>query len=409
MNRISDIAHIRALFPALNQKINGYNLVYLDNAATSHKPISVINRVNSMNSYINSNIHRAVHTISGQATELYERSREIIREFINASSTKEIIFTSGATASINLVANSFCLKHLGEGDSIVISAAEHHSNIVPWQFACDRVGADLKVVPILDDGNLDLIALKSMIDHTVKLVAISHISNVLGVINPIKEIVDFCHTKGVKVLIDGAQGVVHSKVDVRNLDCDFYLFSGHKLYGPTGTGVLYGKEEILNEMPPWMGGGDMVGTVSFTKTTYADLPLKFEAGTPNFIGQAALADAIEFINGLNLEDLHNNELSIVNYMYEELSKIDGLTIFGNSSNKIPLFSFYVEGTNPSDIAMILDKLGVAVRSGQMCCEPLMNRYGVSSMVRASFAVYNTIEEAEYFIKSLKRAVTMLSM
>ncbi len=407
MNKISDTSNIRELFPALNQKINGYNLVYLDNAATAHKPISVIDRINSMNSYVNSNIHRAVHTISGQATELYERSREIIRDYINANSTKEIIFTSGATASINLVAFSFCSKYLNKGDSIIVSAAEHHSNIVPWQLACNRVGAHLKVVPIFDNGEIDLKSLELMLDSTVKLVAISHISNVLGIVNPIKEIVNICHLKGVKILVDGAQGIVHSNVDVRSLDCDFYLFSGHKLYGPTGTGVLYGKEDLLNDMPPWMGGGDMVGTVSFEETTYADLPLKYEAGTPNFIGQSALAEAIEFVKGLDKEAIHVRELSIIEYMLDQLSKIEGLTIYGNTTNKIPLFSFSIEGTNPSDIAMILDKLGIAVRSGQMCCEPLMNRYGVNSMLRASFAVYNTIDEAEYFIKSLKRVINML--
>lgn len=408
MNKISDIETIRSLFPALEQTVNSRKLVYLDNGATAQKPKQVIDMVSLMNSGVNGNIHRAVHELSSKTTELYEESREVTRKFINAAHREEIIFTSGTTASINLVAASFGGKYLKKGDSVLISESEHHSNIVPWQMICQNKEANLKVIPVDENGNWRIDMLDNLLDNSVKIVSVSHISNVLGLINPVEELISKAHAKGIPVLIDGAQSIVHIETDVRKLDCDFYVFSGHKLYGPTGTGVLYGKREILDSMPPWMGGGDMVETVTFEKTTYAPLPLKFEAGTPNFIGAAAMAEAIRFVESIDRKFLDKMEQSIVDYMTEELLKIEGLRLYGKGDKKISLFSFTVNGAHPSDLAMIMDKMGVALRSGQMCAEPLMRRFGVEAMLRASFAAYNTIEEAEYFIASLKRAIKMLS-
>lgn len=408
MNKISDIETIRSLFPALEQTVNSRKLVYLDNGATAQKPKQVIDMVNLMNSGVNGNIHRAVHELSSKTTELYEESREVTRKFINAAHREEIIFTSGTTASINLVAASFGGKYLGKGDSVLVSESEHHSNIVPWQLICQNNEASLKVIPVDENGNWRMDMFDNLLDSSVKIVSVSHISNVLGLINPVEELILKAHAKGIPVLIDGAQSIVHIETDVRKLDCDFYVFSGHKLYGPTGTGVLYGKREILDSMPPWMGGGDMVETVTFEKTTYAPLPLKFEAGTPNFIGAAAMAEAIRFVESIDRKFLDKMEQSIVDYMTEELLKIEGLRLYGKGDKKISLFSFTVNGAHPSDLAMIMDKMGVALRSGQMCAEPLMRRFGVEAMLRASFAAYNTIEEAEYFIASLKRAIKMLS-
>jgi cysteine desulfurase/selenocysteine lyase len=408
MNKIADINQIRSLFPALEQSVNSKTLVYLDNGATSQKPKQVIDLVNMMNSGVNGNIHRAVHELSSKTTELYEDSREAIRQFINAAHRDEIIFTSGTTASINLVAASYGGKYLRKGDSVLVSEAEHHSNIVPWQLICESKEANLRVLPVDENGNWRMDMLDNLLDRSVKIVSVSHVSNVLGLINPVEELIFKAHAKGIPVLIDGAQSIVHIETDVRKLDCDFYVFSGHKLYGPTGTGILYGKREILDSMPPWMGGGDMVETVTFEKTTYAPLPLKFEAGTPNFIGAAAMLEAIRFVESIDKKFLENTERSIVEYMTEELLKIEGLRLYGMGESRISLFSFTVSGAHPSDLAMIMDKMGVALRSGQMCAEPLMKRYGVESMLRASFAAYNTIEEAKYFITSLKRAIKMLS-
>jgi cysteine desulfurase/selenocysteine lyase len=408
MNKIADINQIRSFFPALEQSVNSKTLVYLDNGATAQKPKQVIDLVNMMNSGINGNIHRAVHELSSKTTELYEDSREAIRQFINAAQKEEIIFTSGTTASINLVAASYGGKYLRKGDSVLVSEAEHHSNIVPWQLICESKEANLRVLPVDENGNWRMDMLDNLLDSSVKIVSVSHVSNVLGLINPVEELIFKAHAKGIPVLIDGAQSIVHIETDVRKLDCDFYVFSGHKLYGPTGTGVLYGKREILDSMPPWMGGGDMVETVTFEKTTYAPLPLKFEAGTPNFIGAAAMLEAIRFVESIDKKFLENTERSIVEYMTEELLKIEGLRLYGAGENRISLFSFTVNGAHPSDLAMIMDKMGVALRSGQMCAEPLMRRYGVESMLRASFAAYNTIDEAEYLITSLKRAIKMLS-
>jgi len=408
MNKIADINQIRSLFPALEQSVNSKTLVYLDNGATSQKPKQVIDLVNRMNSGVNGNIHRAVHELSSQTTELYEDSREAVRQFINAAQKEEIIFTSGTTASINLVAASYGGKYLRKGDSVLVSEAEHHSNIVPWQLICESKEANLRVLPVDENGNWRMDMLDNLLDSSVKIVSVSHVSNVLGLINPVEELISRAHAKGIPVMVDGAQSIVHIETDVRKLDCDFYAFSGHKLYGPTGTGVLYGKREILDSIPPWMGGGDMVDTVTFEKTTYAPLPLKFEAGTPNFIGAAAMLEAIRFVESIDKKFLENSERSIVEYMIEELLKIEGLRLYGVGESRISLFSFTVNGAHPSDLAMIMDKMGVALRSGQMCAEPLMKRYGVESMLRASFAAYNTIDEAEYFIASLKRAIKMLS-
>lgn len=409
MNKI--LEDIRTAVPALSQQVYGKPLVYLDNAATSQKPVQVIELVNMMNSGLNGNVHRAMHYLSEQATMLYEQARERVRQHINAPERENIIFTSGATAAINLVASSFCYRFLKNGDSVVIAGDSHHSNIVPWQIACERAGAKLKVVPVDENGRLEIERVDSLVDARTRLVAVTHISNVLGIVNDIGQITEMAHARGAKVLVDGAQGIVHAKVDVQDMDCDFYAFSGHKVYGETGSGVLYGKSDLLNQMPPYMGGGEMVETVTYEKTTYAPLPLKFEAGTPNFIAAASLAPALDFADALVSGEwgraVKEEEAAILAYLPDALREIEGLTLYGTSGQKIPLFSFNVDGCNSSDIAQMLDKLGIAVRSGQMCSEPLMNRYGVTGMVRASFAPYNTLEEAVYLADSLKRVVKML--
>lgn len=419
MYSMRSIEDIRSQFPALQQKVYGKPLVYLDNGATSQKPQCVIDLVDKMHNGANANVHRAMHKLSDDATALYEGAREKVREFINAPARENIIFTSGTTASINLVASSYCRRFLKEGDQVIVSSDSHHSNIVPWQMACEAAGALLKVIPVLDSGEWDMDAFRSMELDKVKIIAVEHISNVLGIVNPIKEVINLAHAKGVPVLVDGAQGIVHAKVDVQELDCDFYVFSGHKIYATTGSGVLYGKRELLESMPPYMGGGDMVDTVTFEKTTYAPLPLKFEAGTPNFIAQASLAPALEFAQNLRKDGIAKvieaEEEKIIAYLREELLKIDGCRVYGDpageedklSGRKIPLFSFTIEGCFPSDLAQLLDKMGVAVRTGLMCCEPLMTRFGVTSMVRVSFLPYNTLQEAEHFMASLHRAVRML--
>jgi cysteine desulfurase/selenocysteine lyase len=404
---IDRIEELRGQFPALGQKVNGKNLIYFDNGATAQKPFCVSDLVNKMNTGVNGNIHRAVHELSARSTELYETAREEIRSFINAGKREEIIFTSGTTASLNLVASSFGEKFLGAGDTVLITESEHHSNIVPWQLICERKGANLKVIPLDETGKWEMDALLKLLESDVKIVSVTHISNVLGLINPVGELIKIAHERGIPVMVDGAQGIVHSKVDVQEMDCDFYAFSGHKLFGPTGTGVLYGKSKLLEQMPPWMGGGDMVNTVTFEKTTYADLPLKFEAGTPNFIGAAGLGEAVKFVRNISGPFVQSHEKQLVNFMNEGLSSIEGLRIYGVGENKIPLFSFSVEGVHPTDLAMLLDKMGIAVRSGMMCAEPLIRRFNQSGMLRASLAVYNTIEEAEYFLTSLRRAIEML--
>ena len=405
------LQEIRDMFPALSRKVYGKDLVYLDNAATSQRPQAVIDLWNEITSHSNANIHRAVHRLADEATQAYEGARDAVREFINAEFREEVIMTSGTTASINLVAFSFGEAFVSEGDEVIVSAVEHHSNIVPWQLMCERKGAVLKVLPVDDDGHLMVEKLSGLLTDRTKIVAISHISNVLGIINPVKDIINICHSKGVPVLVDGAQGIVHCKVDVQDLDCDFYAFSGHKLYAATGTGVLYGKKKWLDAMPPYMGGGEMVGTVTFEKTTYAPLPMKFEAGTQNFASAATLKPAIDVANKLNDNKLIENLDSIRDYLLDYFRKDERIRLYGvprgTNEEKIPLFSFSVKGVHHEDLALILDKMGVAVRSGQMCAEPLMDRFGVTGMLRVSFAPYNTLEEAEYFVKCLNKAIDML--
>lgn len=408
MNTIEDI---RGLFPALEQKMYGKSLVYLDNAATSQKPAEVIDLINRMNSGVNANVHRAMYYLADETTVLYEAARDRVKEFINAPDRDNIIYTSGTTAAINLVADCFCRRFLKAGDVVIVTEDSHHSNIVPWQFACEKAGAFLRVLPVKDNGEWEVKALFDLIDDRVKMIAAPHISNVLGIVNPVEELIKLAHGYEIPVLIDGAQGIVHERVDVQALDCDFYAFSAHKIYGATGVGVLYGKTKWLEQMPPYMGGGDMVGTVTFEKTTYASLPLKYEAGTPNFIGAASLRPALDFAAAIRDGEIgkivYKEEQSIIDYMNRELSAIAGVIRYGVADRKIPLFSFNVHGCHASDLAQIMDKMGVAVRTGLMCAEPLMTRFGVTSMVRASFAPYNTLAEAEYFIQSLKRAVAML--
>ena len=394
--------NIRDLFPALDQKVYGKPLVYLDNAATAQRPNSVVELHARLARSSNANIHRAVHKLASDATEAYENTREYVRGFLNAKSKSEIVFTSGATASLNLVAFSFGEAFIGKGDEVIVSVAEHHSNIVPWQMLCLRKGASLKVLDIDENGRLSPEALEKLISERTKIVAISHISNVLGLINPVRELCAVCHKFGVPVLIDGAQGIVHGKVDVQEIGCDFYAFSGHKIYAATGTGVLYGRQELLEAMPPFMGGGEMIKSVSFSGTTYANSPTKFEAGTQNINAVPTLVPAIEFAKA------YETDPAITEYVYRKLTEDKRITLYGTGlEHKIPLFSFAVKGAHHEDLALILDKMGIAVRSGQMCAEPLMDRLGVTGLLRASFAPYNTLEEAEYFIECLNKAIDML--
>jgi cysteine desulfurase/selenocysteine lyase len=406
-----NINEIRHLFPTLSRKVYGKDLVYFDNAATSQRVKGVLDEWNRISSESNANIHRAVHRLADEATQAYEQARDSVKDFLNASSREEIIFTSGTTAAINLVAFCFGEAYVREGDEVVVTEAEHHSNIVPWQMMCQRKKAVLKVLPVDDSGHLVVEKLDEILTERTRILAVTHISNVLGLINPVKEIIEKCHERGVKVLVDGAQGAVHSRIDVQDLDCDFYVFSGHKLYAATGTGVLYGRKELLEDMPPYMGGGEMVGTVRFTGTTYAPLPMKYEAGTQNFASAATLKPAIEFVKSLSDNELLKYNDKVRDYLLEELTKDERITLYGvprgTSEEKIPLFSFTVKGVHHEDLALILDKMGIAVRSGQMCAEPLMDRFGVTGMIRVSLAPYNTMEEAEYFVKCLDRAINML--
>ena len=405
------VNEIRSLFPVLARKVHGKNLVYFDNAATSQRPQSVIDEWNRISAYSNANIHRAVHCLADEATQAYECARDAVKDFLNAGSREEIVFTSGTTQSVNLVAFCFGEAFIKEGDEVIVTEAEHHSNIVPWQMMCSRKGAVLKVLPVDDSGHLMLERLDELITGRTRILAVTHISNVLGIINPVKEIIEICHSKGVAVLVDGAQGAVHCKVDVQEMDCDFYVFSGHKLYAATGTGVLYGKRKWLDAMPPYMGGGEMVGTVDFTGTTYAPLPMKYEAGTQNFASAATLKPAIELINLLSDSELIDYNDTIRDYLLDVFIADSRIRLFGvpcgTNDEKIPLFSFVVDGVHHEDLALILDKMGIAVRSGQMCAEPLMGRFGVTGMLRVSLAPYNTMEEAEYFIKCLNKAIDML--
>ena len=401
---------LRKEFPILSRKVNGRDLVYFDNAATSQRPRSVIEEWNRLTSYSNANIHRAVHTMAEECTEAYEQARDAVRAYINAASREEIIFTSGATASINLVAYTFGERFVSEGDEIIVAECEHHSDMVPWYMLCRRKNAKLVKLPVDDNGRLDTEILKSMIGERTRLVAVAHVSNVLGIVNPVEEIVRIAHSKNVPVLVDGAQGIVHCEVDVRKLDCDFYAFSGHKMYAATGTGVLYGKRRWLEQLPPFMGGGEMIASVSFKDVKFADIPMRYEAGTQNFASSATLKQACDLLNLLKDKELNQNFEQICLSMQNCLKNFDGLKIYGNAevgSDRAPLWSFTVEGVHHEDLAILLDKMGVAVRSGQMCAEPLMERFGVSGMLRVSLAPYNTIDEVEYFGEALDRAVGML--
>ena len=405
------LTEIRNLFPALSRKVYGKDLVYLDNAATSQRPQMVLDKWLDISAYSNANIHRAVHRLADEATQAYEQARDSVREYLNAAEREEIVFTSGTTAAINLVAFSFGEAFVNEGDEVIVTEAEHHSNIVPWQLMCQRKKAVLKVLPVDENGYLMVEKMDDLLTSRTKILAVTHISNVLGIINPIEDIILKCHSKGVPVLVDGAQGIVHCPVDVQKLDCDFYVFSGHKIYTATGTGVLYGKRRWLDAMPPYMGGGEMVGNVSFNETTYAPLPLKFEAGTQNFAAVATWIPALELAKQLINKELDKNNTEVRDFILNALLSDSRIKLYGvprgTNEDKIALFSFTVQGVHHEDLALILDKMGVAVRSGQMCAEPLMDRMGVTGMLRASFASYNTMQEAEYFIKCLNKAITML--
>ena len=402
-----DIAGIRKDFPILDQQVNGRKLVYFDSGATAQKPLSVIECTDDLMRKYNANIHRGVHHLSGVMTEMYEQARESVREFIGAEYREEVIFTSGATASLNLVAYAWSEKYLKEGDNIVVSEMEHHSNIVPWQLACERKGAELRVLPFDESGALRIEMLDKLVDSRTKMVAVTEASNTLGTCPDLKPIIDKAHSVGAVVMVDGCQGIVHGGGRVAERGYDFYAFSGHKLYGPTGIGVLYGRKELLEAMPPFMGGGDMVDKVTFAKTTYAPLPLKYEAGTSNFIGAVGLAKAIDYVNSIGVETIEHHEREILNYMTERLSKIEGLRIYGTTENKCPIVSFTIEGTHPYDVGMILDKLGVAIRTGHHCAEPVMTHFGVTGMCRASIGMYNTLEEVDVLVAGIERAVRML--
>lgn len=402
-----DVEQIRRAFPILQREVYGRPLIYLDSGATAQKPAVVIDAVDRLHRELNANIHRGVHYLSEQATELYEEARGEVARFIGANEKEEIIFTAGATASINLVAYAWSESFLRAGDNILISELEHHSNIVPWQLAAERKGAEIRVLPFDDEGRLMIEKLPALIDEKTKLVAVAEASNTLGTRPNLKPIIEAAHRVGAVVMVDGCQGVVHGKTDVAALDCDFYAFSGHKLYGPTGVGVLYGKRALLEAMPPFMGGGDMVDRVSFEKTTYAPVPLKFEAGTANYIGAIALKEAIRFIEGVGREAIAAHEEQLLRYATERLQAIEGLRIYGTTPNKCAILSFNVEGVHGYDMGMILDKLGIAIRTGQHCAEPVMKHFGVQGMCRASLAMYNTEAEIDALVKGVERAARML--
>ncbi|WP_313381769.1 cysteine desulfurase [Proteiniphilum saccharofermentans] len=401
-----DIHKIRADFPILSREVYGKPLVYFDNAATTQKPQCVMDKINEMYTTVNANVHRGVHFLSQAATDEHEASRRTVQEFINAASSNEIVFTRGATESINLVASSFCRNFCREGDEVVITAMEHHSNIVPWQLQCGYYGLKLKVVPINGQGELLLDELEKKITSHTRLIAVTHISNVLGTVNPIRQIVEIAHRHDIPVLIDAAQSVQHRKVDVREIDCDFLVFSSHKVYGPTGVGVLYGKEKWLDALPPYQGGGEMISSVSFQKTTFNSLPFKFEAGTPDFVGTAALATALRYVSSIGLQNIDLYEHELLRYATEKLLSVPGLRILGNAGDKSSVISFLVDGIHPYDMGTLLDKMGIAVRTGHHCAEPLMRELGVEGTVRASFAFYNTKEEVDLLLKGIERIVKM---
>jgi cysteine desulfurase/selenocysteine lyase len=405
---MKDISEIRADFPILSQTIYGHPLVYFDNGATTQKPWCVIDKMNEVLTTYNANIHRGVHTLSDRASEEYERARETVRSFINARKSEEIIFTSGTTGSINAIAFSFGERFVGKGDEIIISILEHHSNIVPWQMLCERKGAKLGIIPINDDGDIIIDDYLKLLSKKTRLVAIAQVSNSLGTILPVREIIEAAHSSGIAVLVDGAQGIQHGVVDVSSMDADFYVFSGHKIYGPTGIGVLYGKEEWLSELPPYQGGGDMVGNVTFEKTTYNELPFRFEAGTMNYPGAIGLGRALEYITDLGRENIMEMERKLLDHANEKLSAIKGLKIYGRPDNKVPIFSFLVDKIHAYDTGMILDKMGIAVRTGTHCAQPVMNHFGIDGTVRASMCFYNTLEEIDSLAGGIGKVISMFS-
>ena len=402
-----DIDKIRADFPILTQKVNGKPLVYFDNGATSQKPQVVIDAIGKYYQEINANIHRGVHTLSQLATDAYEESRIKIQNHINAQFAHEVLFTSGTTFGINLVANGFA-SILKPNDEVMVSALEHHSNIVPWQMLCEKTGANLVVIPMNENGELILPEYERLLSNKTKIVAVNHISNALGTVNPIKYMIAKAHEMGAAILIDGAQAVPHLKPNVQELDCDFYVFSGHKMCGPTGTGILYGKEVWLNKLPPYLGGGEMIKEVTFEKTTYADLPHKFEAGTPNIAGGIVLGTAVDYMNSIGFENIEQQEKELLTYGTQKLLEIEGLKIIGTSKEKTSVISFNIDGIHPYDIGTIIDKLGIAVRTGHHCAQPIMNYFNIPGTIRASFAFYNTKEEIDIFVAALKKAKAMLS-
>lgn len=409
MDMMFNVEKIRADFPILEEKIYGKRLVYLDSGATTQRPRQVIDKMTEYYLKYNSNVHRGVHFLSNKCTDANEEARVIIRDFIHAASDREVIFTRGTTESINLVAHSFGEAFIREGDEILVSEMEHHANIVPWQMLCERKRAVLKVIPFKDNGELDLSRLDMLLTDKVKLVGIAYVSNVLGTVNPVREIIEKAHAVGAKVLVDGAQAVQHLPVDVQALDCDFFVFSGHKLYGPTGVGVLYGKKELLDMMPPWQGGGEMIKEVHFEKTTYNELPFKFEAGTPDFIGIIGLGEAVRYVENIGVAEIAAYEHGLLQYALEQIHRVPGMRIFGEAAHKSSVLSFALGDIHHSDTGILLDKMGIAVRTGQLCAEPVMQHYGVTGMVRASLGMYNTREEIDLFCAGLQKIAKMFKL
>lgn len=401
-----DVNAIRRDFPILSTTVYDRPLVYLDNAATTQKPLCVLDAMRHEYLNANANVHRGVHYLSQQATELHEAARETVRRFINAGKTEEVIFTRGTTESINLVASSFCEEFMKEGDEIIVSVMEHHSNIVPWQLQAARRGVAVRVIPMNDEGELDMEAYAGMFTERTKIVSVAHVSNVLGTVNPVREMIRIAHSHGVPVLVDGAQSTPHFKVDVQELDCDFFAFSGHKIYGPTGIGVLYGKEEWLERMPPYQGGGEMIESVTFEKTVFQSLPFKFEAGTPDYIATHGLAVALDYVNDIGLENISSHERELTSYCMEQMRSIDGIALFGTSEHKDAVVSFLVGDIHHLDMSTLLDRLGIAVRTGHHCAQPVMQRYGIQGAVRASFAMYNTKDEIDALVEGVRRVSRM---
>lgn len=402
-----NINDIRKDFPILNQKIYGHDLVYFDNAATTQKPQCVLDSIMKFYTQYNSNIHRGVHYLSEKATEIYEAARMKVKEFINAKSRTEIVFTKGSTEAINTLAYSFSQRYINAGDELIISEMEHHSNIVPWQLYAQNKGAIIKVLPFNDNGELLLDQLENLITERTKIVCVTFASNTLGTVNDVESIIKTAHAHGIPVLVDAAQAIQHIKIDVQKLDCDFLALSGHKIYAETGIGILYGKEKFLEELPPYQGGGDMIKNVSFAKTTYAELPLKFEAGTSNFVGAGSLHTALDYVDKIGLENIAAHEAEILNYATKKVEELGGITIYGKASNKVSVLSFNIDGAHHYDTGMILDKLGIAVRTGTHCTEPIMQHFGITGTVRASFALYNTFEEVDRLVEGIVRAKKML--